>query len=80
MSEQDIRNCEPFELKELIADYSIKIADLEQRKKDYTSSLNDMIKTNKKTRDLCLEVLGAKDSELARRLSTEITNLIPRSA
>lgn len=77
MSETDIRNLEVDELRDLIVEYTIKINNFEQAKKDYVKALGEMIKTNQKQLDLCVEVLSAKDSDMARRLLVETTQLLP---
>jgi Na+/phosphate symporter len=77
MSETDIRNLEVNELRDLIVEYTIKINNFEQAKKDYVKALGEMIKTNQKQLDLCVEVLSAKDSDMARRLLVETTQLLP---
>jgi hypothetical protein len=79
MSESDIRNLEVFELKDLITELTLKIANLEQAKKDYAKTMGDMVKANKKSLTLCIEVLSGKDSELARRMLVEVSGLIPKS-
>lgn len=77
MSETDIRNLEVNELKDLIVEYTIKINNFEQAKKDYVKALGEMIKMSQKQLDLCVEVLSAKDSDMARRLLVETTQLLP---
>ena len=76
MSETDIRNLEVDELKNLIVEYTIKINNFEQAKKDYVKALGEMIKMSQKQLDLCVEVLSAKDSDMARRLLVETTQLL----
>lgn len=78
MSEDQVRELTVTELTDLIAELSVKLSSLEQAKKDYVSTLSEIIKINKKQFNLAVEVLSAKDPEMARRMHIEVRNIIPR--
>lgn len=74
MSEEDIKNLEPDELKTFITENVIKIAQFEDAKRKYARSIGEIVKDIKVKNKLAMDVLEGKDSNLARKILVEVVN------
>lgn len=72
MSEDEIRDLTPQQLKDLLIEKTFKVSNLKQAKKDYNKTVNEMLKETEAELNFALSVLEGKDSELARRIFIEV--------
>lgn len=61
------------QLREVLAKEVMTIKALEEQKRTYTKSINDLIKATKVKRGEILEILEAKDASMARKVLVEVT-------
>jgi len=79
MSDDDIKLLDADGLKELITKNALKTQSIDRAKRDQVKAYNDLLKDLKHQSFLAMEVLEAKDSQLARRIMIELKDIVKPS-